>query len=87
MAFAASEQKAVGLAGFQQGSTDDDTRSSGEIGLGPVLNNPTALLEEEINLLASPLFWGSWVGQEQRVQLQRDRLLSWGQDIGGNDRI
>ena len=56
MAFAASEQKAVGLAGFQQGSTDDGTRSSGEIGLGPVLNNPTALLEEEINLLASPFF-------------------------------
>lgn len=34
------------------------TRFSGEIGLRPILNDPAALLKQEIDLLPSPFFWG-----------------------------
>jgi len=46
----------VSPTSLQQGFADRDSRSSGEIGLGPILNNPAGLLEEEINLLPSPFF-------------------------------
>jgi hypothetical protein len=49
-------RRGSGLARNQKAFTDGDTRSSGEIGLRPILNDPAALLEEVINLLPSPLF-------------------------------
>jgi hypothetical protein len=55
---AASEKKVISLATFQQGFPNRNSRSSGEIGFGPVLSDLAALLEEKINLLPSPLFWG-----------------------------
>jgi hypothetical protein len=54
--FPASEQEVVSLAAFKQGLADGVSRSSDEIDLGPILNDPAGLLKEEINLLPSPLF-------------------------------
>src|SRR5271165_7514790 len=41
-----SEQKVICLAAFQQSFAYGDSQSSGEIGLGAVLNNPAGLLKE-----------------------------------------
>ena len=57
---------AVSLTLTQHSFADRDSRSSSKIGLGPILNNPAALLEEEINLLPEPFVRGAWVGQTGR---------------------
>jgi hypothetical protein len=85
--FPASEQEVVGLARHQQGFADRDTRSSGEICLRSILNDPTRLLEEEINLLASPLFWGHWAreagsGTRKRLVSLRNRSFEGRNRIG-----
>jgi hypothetical protein len=41
-----SPNSGVGFASFQSSFPDCDSRSSGEIGLGAVLNNPAGLLEQ-----------------------------------------
>jgi hypothetical protein len=79
--------EAIGLAGFQQGFADRDTGSGGEVGLGPVLNNPAALLKKEINLLPRPLFWGhGWARAAASVQ-RKSLGLARNRKFGGRNRI
>jgi hypothetical protein len=85
--FAASEKQIVSLAGFQEGFTDRDSRSSGEIGLGSILNNPAGLLEEKINLLSSPLFGGHIGGRPAGSGTEKSRRVDWNRRVEGRDCI
>jgi hypothetical protein len=85
--FATSEQQVVGFAGFSKGLQGSKHRASGEIGFRPVLNNPTALLEEEINLLPSPLFWGHGWARTAGSVTEKSRHVAWSRKFGGRDRI
>jgi hypothetical protein len=75
--FPVREQQVVGLASFQKGFPNCDSGSSGEISLGSILNNPTALLEEEINLLPSPFFWGHIGGRSAGSGTEKSRRVDW----------
>jgi hypothetical protein len=44
------------VAGFQHGFADGDSKTGGEVYFGAILNNPTGLLKQEINLLTGPFF-------------------------------
>jgi hypothetical protein len=58
-----------------------------------VLNNPAALLEKEVNLLPSPLFWGhGWaraagLGTENARRILRNRSLEARNLIGICDGV
>ena len=54
--FSSGEKKVISLARLQEGFQNRYSRFGGEIYLRPILNNPARLSEEEVNLLASPLF-------------------------------
>ena len=58
IAFPPANKQVVGLPALLQGFPNRYSQSSGKIGFRPILNNPTALLQEKINLLPSPLFRG-----------------------------
>ena len=77
----------MGFAAFQQSFSDRDSRSSAEIRLGPILNNPTGLLEEEINLLPSPLFWSHGWARPVGSVAEKSPCVVGNHTRGGRNRI
>jgi hypothetical protein len=69
----ASEKQVIGLSGFLIGLRGWRHRSGGKAGFGPILNDPAALLEEEINLLPC-LCSGVISGGDGQVHIRTDSL-------------
>jgi hypothetical protein len=71
----------------QRSFADGDTKTGGEIDLGSILNDPTGLLEEEINLLPS-LFFGShgWARTAGSVT-EKSHCVGRSRSFGERERI